>query len=130
MTHYPGYELNWSSAAANGCRFCRSTSVLPGAALCGRACARPALDYIKDTSHKAVCLLTHVTILRFQARQTRHREQADDTVKEFRRLPGAAIDASLPAKLDAHAVPDNPAIHKTACIHRWLARPSPRRKGA
>ena len=32
------------------------------------------------------------------------------------------IDASVPSKLDVHIILDNSATHKTAHIHRWLAK--------
>jgi len=34
------------------------------------------------------------------------------------------IDASVPSKLDVHIILDNSATHKTALIHRWLAKRS------
>lgn len=40
---------------------------------------------------------------------------------EFRKFL-AAIDASVPTDLDIHIVLDNYGTHKTALIHRWLAK--------
>jgi transposase len=47
-----------------------------------------------------------------------HRRQL---AREFRKFL-QTVHAQVPASLDIHLIPDNSSTHKTAAIHRWLAR--------
>ena len=72
-------------------------------------------DYNRRNTTDLIAALEVVTDRIFARCQKRHR------LVEFRRLLDA-INASVPADLDVHLVPDNSAIHKTAVVHCWLTQ--------
>lgn len=77
--------------------------------------ARRTNDYVRHGTTSLFAALDAATGAVVSQFHRRHR------AAEFRRFLDA-VDASVPAGLDAHAVMDNYGTHKTAAIRRWFTK--------